>query len=128
MDRRDDVNELIALKKLLSCTQNTTKLNCHCWRQNGYYNGESYFATVYETILFHRQLNATFIFAQRFSMSYLFFLLGKFKILVLCMLFVNTLKWICRICPSSALVPVPTTRVTSTAKPSTTLPPGTNVD
>ena len=42
------------------------------------------------------------------------------------MLFVNTLKWICRICPSSALVPVPTTRVTSTAKPSTTLPPGTH--
>ena len=117
-----------SVRKLLSCTQNTTKLNCHCWRQKGCYNGESYFSTVYKTILFHRQLNATFIFAQRFSMSYLFFLLGKFKILVLCMLFVNTLKWICRICPSSALVPVPTTRVTSTAKPSTTLPPGTNVD
>ena len=118
---------MIALRKLLSCTQNTTKLNCHCWSQKGYYNGESFFSTVYKTILFHRQLNATFIFAQRFSMSYLFFLLGKFKILVLCVLFVNTLKWICRICPSSALVPVPTTRVPSTAKPSTTPPPGTTL-
>ena len=69
-----------SVRKLLSCTQNTTKLNCHCWRQKGCYNGESYFSTVYKTILFHRQLNATFIFAQRFSMSYLFFLLGEFKI------------------------------------------------
>ena len=60
------------------------------------------------TILFHKQLNTTFIFAQDLQ-CLVYFFFGKFKLLVSCRLFVSTvlLNGSVVFCPSLALVPVP---------------------